>query len=150
MKFELPIREDFETGLEDAKKHFHKALDFFAIMSINKFSYTIPYLPEFIGRILTNEIFRTIDLVYSNVPFSSKAMHICNKAVHKIGVYSRCYYDWKLFFVATTYRNELWLTAMGNENLKMDPQLLIDYTLDFLEKEIEEFGDGDIDDKKDK
>uniref|UniRef100_A0A7S3P184 Diacylglycerol O-acyltransferase n=1 Tax=Euplotes crassus TaxID=5936 RepID=A0A7S3P184_EUPCR len=140
MKFMLPMREDFDTAIKDAKTSFRKNLGMTAILSLNKFALTFPYLPEFVTRLLGGLVFDDVDLVFSNVPFSTDPWYVCSKKVNRIAAFSNVYYNWKVFFVVTTYRDELMITAMANDKLKMDTQKLIQAAIDILKTEIQEYG----------
>jgi len=50
-------------------------------MCLKCFAYIIPFLPEIMGRGLVKKAFSSIDLVYSNIPFSSEPWYLCNKEV---------------------------------------------------------------------
>eukprot|EP00343_Euplotes_focardii_P001113 CAMPEP_0205802310 /NCGR_PEP_ID=MMETSP0205-20121125/4584_1 /ASSEMBLY_ACC=CAM_ASM_000278 /TAXON_ID=36767 /ORGANISM="Euplotes focardii, Strain TN1" /LENGTH=171 /DNA_ID=CAMNT_0053068501 /DNA_START=798 /DNA_END=1310 /DNA_ORIENTATION=- len=125
--FELPIMSNFAAAIKKSSENFHKGLNLFSIVCIRKFSNIIPYVPEFIMRIFVQGFYDGLDMQFSNVPFSSEPWHVCNKEAKKIGVFSHNHHHTNLFFVATTYKGELFLTATANEALKMDPQLLVDY-----------------------
>ena len=43
----------------------------------------------------------------------------------------------------TTYKDELRLTAIANENLKMNPQILIDHATNIIKQDIKKYGDID-------
>lgn len=77
--------------------------------------------------------------MFSNVPFSAEPWYLCNREVSKFGVFAHTQHHWKLFFVTTTYREKLRVTINANENLKMDPQVLMDTVLDKLKQEIAQY-----------
>ena len=140
--FEFPIVSTLEEAIKEAKAKFHIDFNLFTIFSILKNNLVIPYLPEVWSRHLLHACFDGINLLYSNVPFSSEPWHICNKVAHKIGVFAHTQHDWKFFFIVTTYKGEIRLTAIAHENLKMDPQLLLDYCHDMMLEEIEKHSGG--------
>mmetsp|Transcript_14153 Transcript_14153/g.12490 ORF Transcript_14153/g.12490 Transcript_14153/m.12490 type:complete len:200 (+) Transcript_14153:758-1357(+) len=143
IKFHFPIRGDFKQAIQDTKKSFSSLFTQIVVLSIKKFAVCLPFLPDFIGRMIVVDSLMGIDLVFSNVPFSAEPWYICNKEAKKIGVFSNVYYNWKIFFAACTYRDKLRLSLNANANLKMDPQLLLDYCHELLEEEIEKYGNND-------
>jgi hypothetical protein len=141
--FEFPIVSTLEEAIKEAKAKFHSDLNLFTIFSTLKNNLVIPYLPEVFLRHLLHTVTDDLSFLYSNVPFSSEPWHICNKVAHKIGVFGHTQLNWKFFLIVTTYKGEIRLTAIAHENLKMDPQLLLDYCQDMLLEEIEKMSGDD-------
>jgi hypothetical protein len=119
------------------------------MISITKFGNLIPFMPEFIGRYFLWIFYKNVHLLYSNVPLSEEPWYICNKATKRIGMFAHTQHDWRLFMVCSTYRGELRLTCIANEKLKMDPQMLLDFTNDLLLEEVKKYGGLDIQSTKD-
>ena len=110
LRFDFPIRDNIETAIQDSHKNFKNILTWYAVASLATAASFISLLPDFLANIFVFKALSKIDLVYSNIPFSSEPWHICNRESKKIGTFSNVYFDWKLFFVATTYKDELRLT----------------------------------------
>ncbi|CAI2367833.1 unnamed protein product [Moneuplotes crassus] len=136
VKFAIPIKTDIMEAINDCRTNFHQFFNPFALLSYKAMGYIVGLVPEWIGRKIIYDILSNVEMVYSNVPFSSNPWYLCNKEVTKIGAFASIYYNWKVFFAAMTYRDELRLTISANAQLKMDPQLLLDNILDFIEDDI--------------
>ncbi|CAI2368130.1 unnamed protein product [Moneuplotes crassus] len=137
--FELPIIPDLDQAIKIARRNFKTDLDFFSLFCIKRFSDIFPYLPEVILRLFMATFYHGAGMIFSNVPFSSKPWYIANKTCNKIGVFGTPHQNVKFFFVVSTYREKLYLSAIANEGLKMNPQRLLDLVQEYLEKEIKEF-----------
>jgi hypothetical protein len=144
VKFEFPIVAELEAAITEAKTKFRSDMNLFTLFSISKATDLIPYLPEFMGRIIIKSFYKDVHMLYSNVPVSEEPWYICNKATNKIGSFAHTQHDWRLFMVCSTYRGELRLTCTANEKLKMDPQILIDFTNDILLEEVKKYGSVNI------
>ncbi|CAI2364091.1 unnamed protein product [Moneuplotes crassus] len=142
IKFRLPIRNNLETAIECCRTNYHSFLSTFAILSYKSMGYLINLLPEYLAIKVIDGIVNDMQMVFSNIPFSSEPWYLCNREVSKLGAFSNVYYNLKVFFVAMTYKEELRLTCSANAQLKMDPQLLLDYALDFIEEDIRKVEEG--------
>jgi NRPS condensation-like uncharacterized protein len=136
LKFPLPLISDFEKALKITSKSFKKHFTQFKILSLKYFMKTYCCLPVFLQKKLIVEISSNIDLVYSNVPLSSEPWCILGKKVSKIGVFPHTQHKWKIFYVVTTYWNEMRISISANENLKLDPQKLLELGVATIKRDI--------------
>ena len=139
VKFELPIMSGLERAIAATKVNFKKVFSLKTFLAQIKMGKVVTYLPEFIGRMALENVYSNVDLLFSNVPFVEEPWYLFNKEVVKYGVFAHTQYEWKLFFVATTYRKKLRLTAIANENMKMDVGILLDIAIKNLKQEISQF-----------
>ncbi|CAI2367884.1 unnamed protein product [Moneuplotes crassus] len=140
VQFELPIKKEFEPAMNEAKDNFHKDLGLLEIISLRKISDTFPFLPEVVLKFFMNEFYKGVDMMFTNLPMSSEPCYIANREIKKIGVFPKMHNAVNLFFVASTYKDRLYLNVSANANLKMDAQLLLDNACEYLAKDIQNFG----------
>ncbi|CAI2367753.1 unnamed protein product [Moneuplotes crassus] len=136
VKFLLPMKDNLPEAMDACRSNFYRFFNLPAILSYKSMGYVIGLVPEYLGRKIIEDFIQNIDLVFSNIPFSSEPWYLCNKEVTKVGAFASIYFNWKIFFAAMTYRDELRLTISANAQMKMNPQLLLDYVLDFIEEDI--------------
>lgn len=133
---------NFEKAIRKSSYNFKKDLSLFALLCIKKFADVIPYVPEVVQREFLKGFYDNLTMQFSNVPLSEKPWFVCNTKAKRVAVFTHNHHQTKIFFVASTYQGELFLTAMANKSMRMDPQQLIDYMSEFIEDEISKFGEG--------
>jgi len=138
IKFILPIVSELHPAIIKASQNFREFFTQMTILGILKVAKVLPYLSIFLQQQAIKTFYSSVGLTYSNVPCSNEPWFILNKEVTKIGVFAHQQHNWRLFFVAATYRRKLRLSVVANENLKMDPQQLINNALEIIKQDIEE------------
>jgi len=136
VKFELPIKENLEDGIKACRKSFRRFFTNWIMVSFSKFCSAIQFFPQKLIMYILQNFYSSIDLMYSNVPFPSEGWHFCNKKAVSIKTFANIQHNWKYFFIVTTFRGKIALSSVANENLKMDPQKLIDIAIRNLKEEI--------------
>ena len=136
LKFGLPLNSGLQEAVEGAQKGFRSLFNKFSTTSIGYSLYLMPYLPEICGKLLMTYLYHQADCLFSNIPISADPWYLCNREAQKFGFFAHTHHEWKLFIVVTTYKERLRVTLSANENLKMDPQVLLDSVSDTLRQEI--------------
>lgn len=125
-KFPLPIRDKIETAIKEVKPYLRRFLHPLYVAAMTNFAGIAPYLPETIGRLVFQDYYSQADMLFSNVPFAEEPWYFCNKEVIRFGVFANAQHSITFNLVALTYRGQLRFTIMSKENLKMNPQQLLD------------------------
>mmetsp|Transcript_18745 Transcript_18745/g.21546 ORF Transcript_18745/g.21546 Transcript_18745/m.21546 type:complete len:218 (+) Transcript_18745:554-1207(+) len=71
-KFELPINADIREILKTNKTTFSRFMNITYLSCIGNLGTAVPYLPEFLAHHLFLDYYRGVDLLFSNVPFSTE------------------------------------------------------------------------------
>lgn len=72
VKFELPIHDNIQNGIDGAQNAMKSLKDEDFIKSMDNFFKIIPIMPEFLSKYIYEDFFGKVHLMFSNVPFSEK------------------------------------------------------------------------------
>lgn len=136
IKFEVPIMTNLEQAIKISKVNFNKFMALPALLCLSKFARSLNLYPEMLARNIISFFLGNADMTYSNVPWSKEPMYLFNREVYSLGCFAHNQHHVQLFFVGSTYRGKFRVTMMANENLKFNPQELIDIITDKLHSDI--------------
>ena len=138
-KHVLPIGSNMVETMDKSKKLLKKYLKPHYFLANLNFGKLLQFLPSwFIRNLILEDFYNGIDMVFSNVPLSSKPIYFLNKKILNMGAYSNLQYDIKLMVVAVTYQNDLKFELTANTKLKMNPDKLLEIIEETLAKDIKE------------
>lgn len=138
VKFEMPIRKELEVGIKDGRAAIKKFLNMFYIFTVGFFCKALPYMPIFGSKFFLFYFYKGVDMLFSNVPFSKEPWNFCNKEVKELGVFANLQHEWKFNFVVITYKNMVRFTVMAKQQLKMDPQKLLNSMVRNIKNDIQQ------------
>ena len=137
-KHALPIGSSMEETMEKSKIFLKKYLKPKYLLAHLQFGKLLQFIPSyFVRNHILEDFYKGMDLVFSNVPFSSEPLYYMNKKVLNVGAYSNLQYDIKMMIVAITYQNQLKFELTANTQLKMNPDKFLDILTSELENDIE-------------
>ena len=133
---DLPLNTNINQSLDYLKRNKNEFNNFKFLTCLSYFQKILPLLPEIIVRKLFSDFFVGVYMMFSNIPFPSESFHICNREVTDVALFANYFYNWRINFVAMTYKGKLKFMIMADRNLKMDPQQLMNLVVDELKEQI--------------
>ena len=136
IKLQFPIWNDFKDCLSQVRPGIRKYLKPNLLAGLINLGKIFQFFPEVAFRYILNDFFGGIDMCFSNVPFSEEPFYFLNKQVLNFWAFSNLMIELNVFLVCITYRKMVKFSLITKENLKMDPQDLLDNIVNKIKEDI--------------
>ena len=136
-KFMIPLKDSVEEGMKAIKPTLQRFVTDDIIIASRNLCWLVPYLPEFLGRILFTKCTEKSDVSFSNVPFHKKSWRLSKKEIKNITFFNNIQVGLNVNTLAITYKGQVQVMVIGKKGMKMDPQIYTDLIYKNMMEEIE-------------